>query len=53
MKSLVNLALSNLHAQVPLYLMEQDTEDGGASPCYSDTLRKSSFLKGACHPEVT
>ena len=35
MKSLVDLALCNLHAQIPLYLMEQDAEDGGALPCSS------------------
>lgn len=53
MKSLVNLALCNLHAQIPLYLMEHDAEGGGASPCRSDTPAKSLFLKGAHQPSVT
>lgn len=48
--SLVNLALCNLHAQIPLYLMEQDAEDRGALPCYTDTLGQS-FLKAACQPK--
>jgi len=45
--------ISHQNEEIPLCLMEEDAEDREALPCYSDTLGKSLFLKGACQPEVT